>query len=85
MIKAVAQATADERAFWERTIEKGKQGDGDLEHALELMAKYATLAATRDDARAWAEKAKTALDALPEHPIRGMLYDLADYVVSRLN
>ena len=50
VIKAVAQATNEERAFWTRTIEKGKQEDGDLEQALALMAKYKTLEATREDA-----------------------------------
>jgi octaprenyl-diphosphate synthase len=84
VIKAVAQATPQERAFWERTIEKGKQTDGDLEHALSLMAKYGTLQATRQDANAWADKARTALDGLPDHPIRDMLNDLAAYVVERL-
>ena len=49
------------------------------------MGKYKTLEATRDDAMAWAEKAKTALQSLPEHPIRQMLHDLADYVVARLH
>ncbi len=85
VIKAVAQATADERAFWERTIEKGRQEEGPLEHAMALMAKYGTLDATRDDANGWATKAKAALDVLPDHEIRTMLRDLADYVVSRLN
>ena len=85
VIKAIAQATDEERAFWQRTIAKGRQEEGDLEHALELMAKYATLDATRADAFGWAEKAKSALTELPDHPIRTMLIDLADYVVSRLN
>ncbi|MEX0302015.1 MAG: polyprenyl synthetase family protein [Leisingera sp.] len=85
VIKAVAQATDEERAFWMRTIEKGKQEDGDLEQALALMAKYKTLEATREDAYGWAAKARDALDALPDHEIRGMLRDLADYVVARLN
>ncbi|MFT7593032.1 MAG: octaprenyl-diphosphate synthase [Paracoccaceae bacterium] len=85
VIKAVAQATPDERAFWERTIEKGQQGDGDLDHALSLMGKYGTLAETRADANAWAEKAKSALTTLPDHPLRTVLRDLADYVVARLN
>lgn len=85
VIKAVAQATEEERAFWTRTIEKGKQQDGDLEQALALMAKYGTLEATRQDALAWAAKARAALQALPDHAIRGMLSDLADYVVARLN
>ncbi|TNJ47853.1 polyprenyl synthetase family protein [Phaeobacter sp. B1627] len=85
VIKAVAQATDEERAFWVRTIEKGRQQDGDLEHALALMAKYAALDATRADAFRWAAKAKATLDALPDHPIRTLLIELADYVVSRLN
>ncbi len=85
VIKAVAAATAEERAFWTRTIEKGRQEDGDLEQALSLMAKYGTLEATRRDAIGWADKAKKALTSLPEHPIRQMLHDLADYVVARLH
>ncbi len=85
VIKAVAQASDEERAFWTRTIEKGKQEDGDLEQALALMAKYKTLEATRADAYGWAAKARAALEVLPEHEIRTMLIDLADYVVSRLN
>ncbi|GAA6191746.1 polyprenyl synthetase family protein [Phaeobacter sp. NW0010-22] len=85
VIKAVAQATAEERTFWERTIEKGRQEDGDLEHALELMNKYGTFDATRADANAWAAKAKSSLESLPDGEIRTMLSELADYVVSRLN
>ncbi|MCA0929896.1 polyprenyl synthetase family protein [Ruegeria profundi] len=85
VIKAVAQATPDEYAFWERTISRGRQDEGDLDHALGLMEKYGTLDATRSDAFNWAEKAKTALKALPDHEIRTLLRDLADYVVARLN
>ena len=85
VIKAVARADDEERAFWTRTIEKGKQEDGDLEHALELLNKHGALTDTRQDALAWADKAKTALGVLPEHPIRQMLIDLADYVVARIN
>ncbi|MEP3334147.1 polyprenyl synthetase family protein [Sedimentitalea sp.] len=84
VIKAVAHATAEERAFWVRTIEKGQQSDDDLDTALSLMAKYNTLEETRTDAVAWADKARAALTRLPDHPIRQMLDDLSDYVVSRL-
>lgn len=84
VIRAVAHAGAEERAFWERTIAKGRQEDGDLEHALSLFAKYGTLDATRSDAIAWAEKAKAALAGLPDHDIKTMLTDLADYVVARV-
>ncbi len=84
VIKAVAKADAEERDFWRRVIEKGDQKDGDLEQALALMAKHGTLNATRDEALAWAAKARTALSALPNHPLREMLDDLADYVVARV-
>lgn len=85
VIKAVAQATASERAFWERTIEKGDQSDGDLEQALALMAKYGTLEATRADADGWAARAQDALAVLPPHDIRDLLHDLSAYVVARLS
>ncbi|MCX7558811.1 polyprenyl synthetase family protein [Sulfitobacter sp. F26204] len=85
MIKAVAKADAEERAFWERTIEKGRQETNDLDHALMLMNKHGALAATQADALTWADKAKGALAPLPAHEVKDMLLDLADYVVSRIN
>ncbi len=85
VIKAVALADDEERAFWVRTIERGKQEDGDLEHALMLLNKHGTLAATQADALEWADKAKAALAPLPAHEIKDMLGDLADYVVARIS
>ncbi|WP_304618737.1 polyprenyl synthetase family protein [Paracoccus sediminilitoris] len=84
VIKAVAKADDQERAFWARTIEKGDQREGDLDHALSLLARHEAMDAARADALAWADKAKASLTALPEHPIRDMLTDLADFVVSRV-
>ncbi len=85
VIRAIAAADATERAFWARTIGKGQQGDGDLGEALRLLRAHDTLAQTRDAANAHIASAKAALAALPDHPIREMLADLADYVVERLN
>jgi octaprenyl-diphosphate synthase len=84
VIKAVAQATKEERQFWARVIEKRNQNEGDLEQALELFEKYGTLSATRDEALIWSDKAKASMASLPDHPIRDMLTGLADYVVARL-
>lgn len=85
VIRAIAAADAEERAFWARTIGKGDQRDGDLEHAHALLKRHGTLASTRDTANAHVDVAKAALVALPDDPIRDMLSDLADYVVARLN
>jgi len=85
VIKAIAKANDEERAFWSRTIEKGQQEDGDLNTALGLLAQHGTMEETRQDALGWTAKAKTALGQLPQSEIRDMLLDLADYVVARIN
>ena len=75
VIKAIAKATPEERVFWTRTIEAGDQREGDLDQALALLARHGAMEAAR---------ARTALQVLPAHPIRDMLSDLADFVVSRV-
>ncbi|MGB0799795.1 MAG: polyprenyl synthetase family protein [Planktomarina sp.] len=84
VIKAIAAADKTELVFWDKTIAKGKQDDGDLQHALDLMAKYQTLDATRDQAMYWAAQAKDALGPLPQSDLKDMLSDLAEYVVARV-
>ncbi|WP_373355093.1 polyprenyl synthetase family protein [Pseudoroseicyclus sp. CXY001] len=84
VIRAVAAADDGERAFWQRTIGRGKVEEGDLATALALFERHQTLATARADALRWAETAKTALTGLPAGPIRDMLGELADYVVARL-
>jgi len=85
VIKAVARADAGERAFWVRVIEKGDQRDGDLEEALRLMQAHGTLEQTRTEALRHAAEAKAALACLPDHPLRDMLADLAEFVVERIS
>ncbi|RVT82222.1 polyprenyl synthetase family protein [Rhodobacteraceae bacterium CCMM004] len=84
VIRAVEAADADERAFWDRTIAKGRQEAGDLDRAQAILARHGALEAVRAEALDWAGQAQTALTVLPDVPLRGMLHDLADYVVARL-
>ena len=85
LIKALAKADDTEHDFWKRTIAKGDQRDGDLEHALVLLNKHGALEGTRAEALAWSDKAKAALATLPQSEIRDLLIDIADYVVARVN
>ncbi|MBY6163152.1 polyprenyl synthetase family protein [Mameliella alba] len=85
LIKAFAAADAEEKAFWKRVIEKGDQQDGDLDHAIDLLNKHGALEATRQEALAWAGRAKKAMETLPPSELRNLLIDLNDYVVSRVN
>ncbi len=84
VIKAVALSSDEERAFWVRVIEKGDQRPGDLAHAQALMTAHGTMEAARVEALDWAARAKAALAALPDHPLRDILDDLAGYVVARI-
>ena len=83
LIKTIA-ADRDASEFWKRVIEKHDQRDGDLEEALSRMAATGALEQTKQDAMQWADRARNALDPLPQHPIKDHLNDLADYVVRRL-
>ena len=84
LIKAITAGDEHERVFWKRTIEKGDQHEGDLDHAINLMKNHGAIEATRQDALMWAQKAQVAIRTLPEHPLRDILDDLALYVVERI-
>jgi len=83
VIRAIAGADAEERAFWERVVARGQVEDGDVERARDLMERHGALASTRAEAEAWVARAQAALGRLPEHPVRELLADIADYVVAR--
>ena len=84
VIRAVAMADADERAFWVRVSEKGDPRAGDPDRAMTIMARHGSLASTRDEAIRWADTARQALTALPDDPLRDLLGDFAGYIVERV-
>ena len=83
VIRALRAADAGEREFWRQALELGKSDD--LDRAREILHRHGALEAARLEALAWRDRAHAALEELPEHPIRDMLGDLADYVVARAN
>ncbi|WP_239520859.1 polyprenyl synthetase family protein [Pseudooceanicola aestuarii] len=85
VIRAIAAADTVEREFWQRTIGRGRQEEGDLDEALRLMGRHGSLDSTRATAQDWAAKARRNLLALPEGALRDNLSDLAEYVVARLS
>lgn len=84
LIKAVERADAEERAFFARVVERGRQEAGDLERAQAILRRHGALEATRADALAWAGRAREALAPLPQGAVGEALRDLADDVVSRV-
>ncbi|MEO1600459.1 MAG: polyprenyl synthetase family protein [Pseudomonadota bacterium] len=85
VILAVARGDAAARAFWERTVAKGDQRDGDLEEAMTRLAETDALADTLAAARAHGAAAVTALELFPEGEMRAALSDIAHFVTDRLS
>ena len=72
-----------ERAFWTRTIGELDQQDSDLDAAIALMRKHATLDDTVARARHYGAIARDALMIFPESPIREALVELIDFAIRR--
>ncbi|OZA19287.1 MAG: farnesyltranstransferase [Rhodobacterales bacterium 17-64-5] len=85
VILAVAAASVAERAFWERVIERGDQQPEDLEQALAILDRHGALAAAREAAILWADRAREALCNLNESALQATLSELADFVVRRIS
>lgn len=81
----LAHAAGDEteRAFWHRTIEVRDQRDGDLDHAIALLARHGAIAATIARARAYGQRALDGLAPFQDGPIRRALADVVEFCVSR--
>lgn len=83
VLAAVAAGSEADRAFWRRTIEESEQGEGDLEHALGLIAATGAIGTTLEHAVRFVGAAKAALGVFPESGFREALMGVADYTVSR--
>ncbi len=83
VVLAFRRGDDEERAFWKRTMEKGEQTDADLEHAMALLEKHGTVAATIERARHYGSMAEDALAIFPESETRTVLQDLVEFCISR--
>ncbi len=81
VIRAIARGDEEEHAFWRDALELGRATN--FERARAILARHGTLEETRLEALAWRDRARAALGELPDHPLRSMLGDLADFVVAR--
>lgn len=83
VIFALQNASAEERAFWQRTIGDKDQTEGDFEQALSIIKKHNALEKTAGLAKKYAQETKDALLVLPPSEMRDIFCDLTDYTVSR--
>jgi len=79
----VAEASAEERKFWQRTIAERQQRDGDLDTAIGYLKAHDALEAGMTLARAYVDKARLALTEAPDGPLRSLLDELALFAAER--
>ena len=83
LIFAMQATRATDAAFWERTIARREQKDGDFNQAQALMVSSGALENARTVAGAYADQARAALAIFDAGPWRQALENLAIYSVER--
>src|SRR5690606_9879411 len=83
VLRALARADAEERAFWQRCLGDAEQGEGDFDRARAILDRHGALEDSLAAARGHAQAGREALMALPDHPIRGELANLIGFAVER--
>jgi|TARA_R100000322_G_scaffold103946_4_gene66007 octaprenyl-diphosphate synthase len=83
VVLAFRRGSAEERAFWQRTLQEGNRHDGDLEKAVELMNSHSALDDTILRAKHYGAIAIDALAIFPESSYRDALTALVEFCINR--
>ena len=83
VLLAFERGAPEERRFWERTFARVDQREGDLEHAMALLARHNTLQATLEEAQRHAMMARDVLADLAGNAYRDALLDLVGFCIDR--
>ena len=83
IILSFRRGSPEERTFWKRTLADGEVGDGDLEHAIQLMKKHKAIEATLERARTYGSMARDALGLFRDGPARKALLDAVTFCIAR--
>jgi octaprenyl-diphosphate synthase len=77
------RGNAEERAFWQRTMQDVDIREDDLAQAMALMQKHHALSDTMERARHYGAIARDALAIFPESDAKAALLEAVDFSVER--
>lgn len=83
VILALASSDAEERTFWQRTLEDLEQSEGDLETAIALLTRKGTLDGAMERARSFAAAAVSDLAPFPDGREKDALAELVGFCIDR--
>ena len=85
VVLAFRRGNDSERAFWQRTLERGETTENDLEQAIALIDRHHTIEDTVSRARHYGAIAKDALALFPNAPMKEALEDAVEFTIERTN
>jgi octaprenyl-diphosphate synthase len=83
VVLAFRRGSEHERGFWRKALEQGSIAEGDLEHAIGLMAKHRALEDTIARARHYGAIAKDALALFPDSDVKAALIEAVEFCIAR--
>ncbi len=83
VVLSYRRGTAEERAFWRRTLQDGDIQEGDLAGAIAIMRRHNAIEETIERARLYGRESQKALDIFPRCEAKAALLDAVDFSVSR--
>jgi octaprenyl-diphosphate synthase len=83
VVLAYRRGSAEDRAFWKRTLEKGAAADDDLAQAIALLEKTQALKDTINRAGHYGAMARDALAPLPDEPFKAALLQAVAFCIAR--
>ncbi len=83
VIHAYAKGTEAERKFWKRTLEEQEFADGDLEQAIGLISRYASISYSISVAENYCERARSLISPFPASAEKDAIIETIDFCVQR--
>ncbi len=83
VLLAFERGSAEEKAFWQRTLENRIYNEADLGHAIELLQKHGALATAVERAHQYAKTASGLLSGFADVPLKTAMLESVAFVVDR--
>lgn len=83
IVLAFRRGNEQERAFWQRTLEKAEINDGDLDTAIATLRRHKALEDTIERARHYGAMARDALGLFPNSAYKDAMNEVVEFCISR--
>jgi len=84
VILSYARSTPQQRTFWQQAMEEAANDTAAFDEAIALLHQHGALEATIARARQFGDKARQALDSMPQNAQKQALLDVVDFCISRV-